>query len=340
MRILVIGGTVFQGRAIVEEALRRGHEVTTFNRGKSGTDVEGVEAVRGDREVRADLERLVDGRTWDVVVDVFGIVPRVVAESARMLSGKAATYVYISSVSAVPGWPANVVDESSPRHECSPDAGPDDGDYGRFKAGSERAVEQYFDGNRVILAPGLILGPHENVGRLPSWLRRVHRGGRFLAPGDPGRRLQVIDARDIAIFALDLAERGVDDRFLVTSPPGVTTFGELLAECVRVVGSDAEPVWIDDRFLLDHEVTPWTELPLWTPDTPEFAGIWQVDTSKAQAAGLRCRPVAETVRDTWVWLRDLGIPDRLMRYRDTVPEPGVDAEKEARILAGWDARTR
>ncbi|MEV5407559.1 NAD-dependent epimerase/dehydratase family protein [Thermopolyspora sp. NPDC052614] len=344
MKVLVIGGTVFQGRAIVAEALRRGHEVTTFNRGRSAPDVEGVEAVRGDRQATADLERLVNGREWDFVVDVCGFVPRVVAESARLLSGRAATYAFVSSISAVSGYPASVVDESSPLYECSPDAGPDDGpdggDYGVLKAGCERAVEKYFDGNRLIVVPGLILGPHENVGRLPTWLRRVHRGGRFVAPGDPGRPLQLIDARDIAIFTLDQAERGVDDRFLLTGPPGGTTFGDLLADCAAVTGSTAEPVWMDDQFLLDHGVQPWLELPLWAPEQPDWTFVWQISTAKAQAAGLRCRPITETVRDTWAWLRDLGVPDKLIRYRDTVPEPGIDPGKESRILAAWDARAR
>jgi Nucleoside-diphosphate-sugar epimerases len=339
MKILIIGGTGFLGRAVAEEAVRRGHAVTTFNRGKSAADVEGVESVRGDREVRADLERLVDGRTWDVVVDVFGLVPRVVAESARTFSGKAGMYAYISSVGAHRDFPAKPVDEGSPLHECSPDAGPGDGNYELFKAGSERAVERFFDGAKLILEPGVILGPYENAGRLPAWFDRLRRGGRFIAPGDPGRRLQLIDVRDVAAFLLDLAERGVGDRFLVTSPPGVTTIGELLAECVRVAGSDAEPVWIDDRFLFEHKVQPWNELPLWAPEHPGFAGGFQVRTGKARAAGLRCRPVAETVRDTWAWFSEPGAPPAApATTRGDVPRPGIAPEKEARILAAWDAR--
>jgi 2'-hydroxyisoflavone reductase len=341
MKILVIGGTAFLGRAIVEEALRRGHEVTTFNRGKSATDVPGVETVRGDREVRADLERLVDGRTWDVVVDVFGLVPRVVADSARAFSGKAGMYAYISSVSAILDFPVKPVDENSPLHECSPDAGPDDGNYELFKAGSERAVERYFDGEKLILSPGVILGPYENVGRLPAWLERVRRGGRFVAPGHPDRPLQLIDARDVAIFLLDQAERGVGDRFIVGSRPGATTFGELLAECARATGSDAEPVWMDDAFLLEQQVGPWNELPLWAPEQPAFAAVFQLSTEKAHAAGLRCRPIAETVRDTWAWLSSVGFAhEPPATNRGKVPRPGIDPEKEARILAAWDARGR
>ncbi|MFF5206980.1 NAD-dependent epimerase/dehydratase family protein [Streptosporangium sp. NPDC000396] len=330
MRTLIIGGSVFLGRAVLEEALRRGHEVTTFNRGRSGADLPGVEVVRGDREVAEDLARLADGREWDAVVDVCGYVPRVVGESVRALNGRAATYSFVSSISACSAWPETTgADESSPRFECAPDAGPGDGDYGTLKAGCERAVEQGFDGNVLIIEPGLILGPHEDVGRLPWWLTRIARGGQVLAPGDPDVAMQVIDARDIAAFTLDQAEAGTDDRFFTTAAPGNITYGDWLAECRAVTGSDAEFVWVKDRFLLDREVGPWVELPLWAPEGPDLAGIWLTSSAKAIAAGLRCRPVAETVRDTWAWLRDIPVEER------SFGKHGIDPEKETRILAEW-----
>ncbi len=335
MRLLVIGGSVFLGRAFVEEALRRGNEVTTFNRGKTGVDVPGVEAVRGDREVTADLERLTDGRRWDAVVDVCGFTPGVVGESARLLSGHADTYVFISSISAFPGWPAERVDENSPLHECPPDAGPDDGDYGQLKAGSERAVETGFDGRVLIISPGLILGPHENVGRLPWWLRRIARGGRVLAPGDPERPMQIIDARDIAAFGLNQIAAGTAGRFLTSGVLGNATFGGWLSDCVEATGSDAELVWVDDAFLLDNEIEAWTELPLWMPDRPEFAGTWLPSSAKALAAGLTCRPVTDTVRDTWAWLSS-GVAGALPAYRE-MPNQGIDPEKERTILDAWVA---
>ncbi|MEU9834530.1 NAD-dependent epimerase/dehydratase family protein [Streptosporangium sp. NPDC048047] len=329
MRTLVIGGSIFLGRAIVEEALRRGHEVTTFNRGRNGVDVPGVEAVRGDREVTSDLERLAEGREWDIVVDVCGFVPRVVGESVRVLNGHAATYAFISSISACASWPGQASDESSPRFECAPDAGRDDGDYGVLKAGCERAVEQGFDGNALIIEPGLIIGPHENVGRLPWWLTRIDRGGRVLAPGDPEMAMQLIDARDIAAFTLDQAGAGTNDRFFVSGVRGNSTYRGLLEECRAVTGSDAELVWVDDGFLLGRDVAPWTELPVWAPRDEEFAGVWLPSSEKALAAGLRCRPVAETVRDTWAWLREIPVEERSFRGH------GIDPEKEAKILAEW-----
>ncbi|MFC4063102.1 NAD-dependent epimerase/dehydratase family protein [Planomonospora corallina] len=338
MRILVIGGSVFLGRAIVEEALRRGHEVTTFNRGRSGEDLPGVEAVRGDRESAGDLERLARGREWDVVVDVCGFVPRVVGDAVRALSGKAATYAFISSISACSEWPGKgPADESSPRFECAPDAGPEDGDYGTLKAGCERAVEQGFDGNALIIEPGLILGPHENVGRLPWWLTRIARGGRVLAPGDPETAMQLVDARDIAAFTLSQAEAGTDDRFFVSGVPGNTTYRGFLEECRAATGSHAELAWVDDGFLLERGVQPWVELPLWAPADPAFAGVWLPSSAKALAAGLTCRPVAETVRDTWEWLRDVPVERR--SFGNERMRHGIDPDKEAGILAEWDERS-
>ncbi|MET8140547.1 NAD-dependent epimerase/dehydratase family protein [Sphaerisporangium sp. NPDC005288] len=336
MRILVIGGSVFLGRAIVEEALRRGHDVTTFNRGRSGEDRPEVTALRGDREVPDDLRALAAGREWDAVVDVCGYTPKVVAESARALSGHAGTYTFISTVSAISSYPAQPADESSPLWECSPDAGPQDGDYGVLKAGCERAVERYFEGAALIIAPGLILGPWENVGRLPSWLLRIARGGRVLAPGDPETRMQLIDARDIAVFTLDQTEKGVSDRFITTGPPGNTTFGRWLAECAEVTGSDAELVWVDDRFLAGQDVQPWVELPLWLPAEPDAAAVWKISAGKAEAAGLRCRPVAETVRDTWDWIK--GHDEAALRARyPRWSSHGLAPDKEAALLTAWAA---
>lgn len=336
MRVLVIGGSAFLGRAIVQEALDRGHEVTTFNRGRSGADVPGVEPVHGDREVPADLERLVDGRTWDFVVDSSGYVPSVVGASARALSGHAATYTFISTISALKDFPAKQGTDESGLWDCAPDAGKDDGDYGVLKAGCERAVEQGFDGNTLIVQPGLILGPHENVARLPWWLTRISHGGQVVAPGDPDTPMQLIDARDIAIFTLDQAEKGTADRFIVTGPAGNTTYGAWLELCKQVTGSDAEFVWVSDEFLLEQDVDAFVELPLWAPDGPHMANFWNASTARAEAAGLRARPVAETVRDTWAWLREIPEDERVYGKNK---QHGMAAEKERAILAAWVARS-
>ncbi|MFL6053554.1 MAG: NAD-dependent epimerase/dehydratase family protein [Actinoallomurus sp.] len=330
MRLLVIGGSGFLGHALVTRALRRGDRVTTFNRGRSGTDVPGAEVVRGDRENDDDLRRLVDGRRWDAVIDTCGYVPRVVGRSARALSGHADAYLFVSSIHAYADWPEHPVDESSTLRPCPPDAGPDaDVPYNALKAGCERAVETGFDGRVLILNPGLITGPREQVPRLTWWLIRIAAGGHVLAPGDPSRPMQLIDARDIAAFGLARLAARATGRFLVSGVPGNATFGALLDECVRVTGSDAVPTWVDDAFLLDQGVAEWTELPMWAPDGPQNAGLWLPSSDKALREGLRCRPVTETVRDMWAWIRDENVT--------ADGDQGIDPDKERRILAAWAA---
>jgi 2'-hydroxyisoflavone reductase len=334
MRVLIIGGSMFLGRAIAVEALRRGHEVTTFNRGKSRPDLPGVEAVHGDRGVIEDLRRLVDGREWDVVMDVCGFVPESVRQSARHLSGHARHYTFISTIRVHADWPVKVVNESSPLLECPTDA--EEGDYEVLKAGCGRAVEQFFDGGALIIEPGVIVGPHEHVGRLPWWLTRIAKGGRVLAPGDPDRTIQLIDARDIAEFALAQAAAETTGRFVATGVPGSVTFGGWLGACVAATGSDAELVWVPDQILLEYGVEPLSELPLWLPEGPAFAAAWLASPTAALAAGLVCRPIEETVRDTWEWLRE--IPEDERSFGTSEIRHGIAPDKEARIMAAGDHR--
>ncbi|MFJ9074631.1 NAD-dependent epimerase/dehydratase family protein [Streptomyces sp. NPDC102278] len=336
MKLLIIGGTVFLGRALVDEALRRGGEVTLFNRGRSGPPPGGVEVVQGDREDEDALRALTEGRTWDWVIDTCGFEPRTVRRSVRALAGHVGAYAFVSSFHAYADWPAKAVDESLPRHACAPDAAPDDVPYNALKAGCERAVEEGFPGHSLIVNPGIIVGPGENVGRLPWWLETIARGGRVLAPGTPDRAMQLIDARDIAHFVLDRLAEGGSGRYLTTGVPGNTTMGELLRACVVATGADTELVWADERFLRDHDVAPWTEVPLWVPDDPELSGAWTASSAKALAAGLRCRPIAETVADTWRALADGGYPRP--KYLQGKTPVGMTEEKQDAVLAAWDAR--
>jgi nucleoside-diphosphate-sugar epimerase len=340
MELLVLGGTWFLGRALAEEALLRGHKVTTFNRGRSGADVPGVEPIRGDREDRSSLERMARGRTWDAVIDTSGFVPRVVRDAALELANRVDRYVFLSTVSVYQGWPVEPLTEDSPVLACPSDAGPDFGTnhprgyptrYGFQKAGCERAVYEVFDGHSLVLRPGVILGPYEYVGRLPWWLRRIARGGRVLAPGRPDRAIQPVDVRDVAAFVLTALEAGITGTLNVAAPPGHATYGSLLDDCVKVTGADARLVWVDDRFLLEHGVNQWTEIPLWRT----HAGTWRVAADRARAAGLACRPLAETVRDTSAWL-NTGV--EVGRPRPSQSKHGIVAEKEAWLLAAWDSR--
>ncbi len=271
-------------------------------------------------------------------MDTSGYVPREVLAVARALEPVADRYVFVSTVSVYEGWPVEPLTEDSPVLDCPPDAGPDfgyDGDpgpsvYGFTKAGCERAVSSVFGSERSVrLRPGVILGPREYVGRLPWWLRRVERGGRVLAPGRPGRVIQPVDVRDVARFALRTAT-GTVGVFNVTGTGG-ETMGDFLNACRRVSGSNARFEWItDEQWLAAQGVAAWAELPLWRP----YAGVWAVDSTRAQAAGLITRPLFQTVADTWAWLRS---GDASVAH-ERASEQGISPEKEAAILGVWDAR--
>jgi 2'-hydroxyisoflavone reductase len=338
VKILILGGTRFVGRLIAETAINRGHVVTTFNRGRTGSDTAGAQAVRGDREDTADLLRLVSGHEWDAVVDTSGYVPAVVGNAARALSGRASMYVFLSTVSVYPDWPQEAVSEESRIYDCAPDvAGTAEDEaswsaeqYGAYKAGCERAVAEAFDGPLATLRPGVLLGPHENVGRLTWWLTRIAAGGRVLAPGDGHRGIQPADIRDLAEFAMACLEAGTGGTYNVSAPLGHETFGSLLDACVDATGSDARFEWVDDAFLIGHGVRQWTEVPLWRTDP----GTWRVDSSHAIASGLRCRPMTATVVDTWKWLSAGQGPAAYGRQA----HHGLDADKEGRLLDLWAQR--
>jgi 2'-hydroxyisoflavone reductase len=228
-------------------------------------------------------------------------------------------------VNVYPAWPAEPVDEDSAVWET------DDEDYGPQKAASERAIEAAMPGRTASVRAGLICGPHDNVFRLPWWVRRIGAGGRVPAPGDPGRSVQLVDARDLAKFLLDLAERRVAGAFNGTAPMGATTMRDVLEAAVAATGSGAELVWIPDERLRELEVGEWVELPLWIPEA-EGPGTWAVGTDRAQAAGLRCRPIAETVADVWAWLRDGGEAE-LDAWRSEHRPPAMVSEREQQLLA-------
>lgn len=335
MRLLMLGGTRFVGRAVVADALARGWSVTTFTRGVSGAAPPGVQQYHGDRMVAADLAVLA-GRRFDVVVDTWTGAPRAVRDSARMLASSAGRYVYVSSRSVYRAPLPAGASEDAPVVESDPDSHQDN-DYAAAKAGGELAAVAAF-GDRALLArAGLILGPGEDVGRLPWWLRRMARGGRVLAPGPPDLPLQCIDARDLAAWLLDCAEDGIGGAYNAVSEPGHTTMGRLLEHCRRATGSVAELVWADPDPILAAGVQPWTDLPIWIPPGHPDSGLHAADTAKARAAGLRCRPVEDTVDDTWAWLRVQ--PGDPPQRPDRAPV-GLDPATERRILAMLDGRAQ
>jgi nucleoside-diphosphate-sugar epimerase len=252
-----------------------------------------------------------------------------VLESARRLEPHAARYVYISTVSVYADRQGGVITEASPTVEARPDA--EGTEYAADKRGAELAIESVFGPERCVFArPGLILGPRENIGRLPWWLRRIAAGSEVLAPGPKDSALQYIDARDLAAFALDTALHGPVN---VLSRTGFTTMSEILALCREVTGSTATFTWVEADFLLGRDVQPWTELPIWVPPVGDMAGFYNCDSSLALRAGLNCRPARETVEDTWSWLRDNPEWHQIVKPNRT--RVGMDREREAALLAAW-----
>jgi 2'-hydroxyisoflavone reductase len=319
MRLLVLGGTIFLGRHVTAETLRRGHEVAVFHRGRHGADLfPEVEHVLGDRG--GDLAPL-RGRSWDAAIDTSGYEPDHVARSSALDIGH---LVFVSTCNVYPGWPAEIVDEDTPVSTAGDD-------YGPKKAACERAAEAALPGRVASVRAGLLCGPHDNIFRLPWWVRRIAAGGDVVAPGDPERSVQFIDARDLAAWMLDLAEQRVAGAFNGTAPAGRTAMRDALDAAVEATGSGARLHWVPDDVLVAHEVEPWDELPLWIP-MASGAGTWAVGTERAQAAGLRCRPVADTIADTWAWLRDGG-ESQLPDWRADHRPRGLSAERERALLA-------
>jgi nucleoside-diphosphate-sugar epimerase len=326
MRVLILGGTGFLGPAVVAAALARVDEVTVLNRGRRGAAPATVRSVVGDRTQPDGLANLVG--EWDLVVDTWSGAPQVVASSTARLRDRAARYAYVSSRS-VYSWPvAAGADESAPVVDADPDAGSTD--YAADKRGGELAVLRAFGEDRALVArAGLILGPGEDVGRLPWWLNRFARGGRVLAPGPAELPLQYVDARDLAAFLISTPATGALN---TVSPPGHATMGSLLSACHAMTSSAGSLTWVPPEFVVEQGIDGWTELPIWVPQDSQLIGLHSGDVSRAKAAGLVCRPVEETVLDTWDWLGRTGFAVPQDR-----PPPGLDPEKERAALAAWDA---
>jgi nucleoside-diphosphate-sugar epimerase len=327
MRLLVLGGTRFVGRAVVRDALDRGWQVTALNRGVTGSLPEGVEALVADRTDPVALAAALRGREFDAAVDTWAQAPRVVRDTARVLEGTVGRLGYVSSISAYADGRPPGGDETWPTVEASPDA--DSTSYPADKRGGELAALASFPA-ALVGRPGLVLGPHEDIGRLPWWLDRASRGGRLVAPGRPDRPLQYVDARDLAAWLLDGLEDGLSGAFDLVCPSGHTTTRSLLEAVVAATGAGAELVWVDQETVLAAGAEPWTQLPCWVPEGGEFEGFMEGDTSAAVATGLRSRPVEETVRDTWAWIQQDGLPAQ----RADRPRHGLPETLERQLLAG------
>ncbi|HYA09880.1 MAG TPA: NAD-dependent epimerase/dehydratase family protein, partial [Gaiellaceae bacterium] len=303
MKLLVLGGTAFLGRHTVEAALARGDEVTIFTRGRTNPELfPEAEHLVGDRD--GGLGAL-SGRAWDGVVDTSGYVPRVLRQSAELLRDAVGRYVFVSSISVYADFSRPVNEESAVVHLDDPFSESVETDYGALKAACEYVVEEVFAERGASVRAGLLVGPYDPTDRFTYWPRRLAEGGDVLAPGDPAAPVQLVDARDLGAWLVELADHGPGGVFNATGPAEPLALGRLLERSIVALGSDARLVWTDEQRILDAEVQPWMELPLWVPGA-EWAGFMRADIRRALAAGLRFRPVEETVRDTLAWSRAAG----------------------------------
>jgi 2'-hydroxyisoflavone reductase len=324
MHLLILGGTRFLGRHIAERALLLGHRVTLFHRGRAMPGgLPGATNVIGDRS--SGIESV--SGDFDAIVDTSAYLPRDVAASCAHLYAlnPRATYALISSVSAYrDGFPPGA-DESAPLWDTGdPEASEMTLEtYGPLKARCESAALAQFGDRALIVRPGLIVGPFDPSDRFTYWVRRIGDGGAVLTPGLPNRHVQFIDARDLRDWILSMLERNHRGTFNATGPHDPLTFGTFLHACRTTLNTDAEFVWASQEFLLKHGVEPWTEMPLWIPDT-ETGGWDSISSRCAISAGLTYRPLSETIAATWQWDQT--------RDRDTALRAGMTAEREARLL--------
>jgi len=335
MKLLILGGTIFLGRHLVDAALAAGHQVTLFSRGLHGAQLfPQVEKLRGDRD--GGLAALA-GRRWDVVIDTCGYVPRLVRASAELLAGSVDHYTFISSISVYRDLDQALVDESSPVGALADESVEEitGESYGPLKALCEQAAEAAMPGRVLHVRPGLIVGPHDPTDRFTYWPWRVAQGGGVLAPGRSERRVELIDGRDLANWIVRMVEARRTGVYNATGPAQELTMGDLLETCRQATGGHATFTWADEAFLLANGVAPWSELPLWLQEADN--GVMAVDIQRAIAAGLAFRPLVETVQDTLAWLR----ADRVSAVGDLSGvqlRAGMAPAREAELLAAWQTQ--
>jgi 2'-hydroxyisoflavone reductase len=320
VKLLLLGGPRFLGRAVADAALAHNHELTFFNRGTTNPELHPeVERLVGDRS--GDLDAL-RGRSWDAVVDTSGYLPGVVRPSAEALASSE-LYCFVSSVSVYADFSVPV-DENSPVAELDDLPGDEvtNESYGPLKGLCERAVVDVFGERALVVRPGLITGPHDPTGRFTYWPHRLARGGEVLAPAPADKPTQSIDVRDLGVWIVQLCERRASGTYNATHPG--FTWGELLDACRDVAGTKAEVTWVAPEFLAEQRVGEWMELPLWIHD-PSLAFADSVAVERALDQGLTFRPLTETVRGA-------------LEHAQTTEAAGLAPEREAALLAAWHGR--
>ena len=327
MKLLIIGGTRFLGRAVVDAALVAGHEITLFNRGQSNPELYAeLEKLQGDRDGGLDI---LQGRHWDAVIDTCGYVPRLVHDSAEFLADAIDHYTFISTLSVYSDSQLIGMDEEAPVGTLEDETVEEvTGEtYGPLKVLCEKAATKAMNGRALHVRAGLIVGPYDLSDRFTYWPYRVDQGGEILSPGDPESPVQFIDVRDIAQWTVKATEAKLTGPYNVTGPDYQLSMRTVLETCQAVSGSKAQFTWVSEQFLGEHEVGAYVEMPLWVP--AEYAGFGTFNCHKAIDAGLTFRPLDETVKDTLNW--------QATRPEDYQWRGGLKPEREAELLQLWRA---
>jgi 2'-hydroxyisoflavone reductase len=334
LRILVLGGTGFLGPATIEYALSRGHEVTMFNRGETRPELfPTVKKLRGDRDPKKGegLKALENGE-WDVVIDNSAYYPRMVAASAGLLADRCKQYILISTISAYKTPNPENGDESAPLATMSDPTLEEMGAgyefYGPLKALCERAAEKAMPGRATIVRPGFIVGPDDSSGRFTYWPVRFSRGGDIAVPGDPSDPVQVIDVRDLGAWLVTLAENRTYGVFNACGPEKPMTWGQMIDACGKLAPEKSRVQWLPTAFLAKHGAG----FPIWVPNEDDNKGMHTWKNDKAVKAGLKFRPLEETLKDTLDWYRG---QEKEKKGRTHLAGPSE--EDETKLLNAWKA---
>jgi 2'-hydroxyisoflavone reductase len=328
MKILILGGTIFLGKHLVNSAVKNGHQVTLFNRGKHNPELfPEIEKLKGDRD--GDLSALA-GRKFDAVIDTCGYFPRIVKNSAEFLKDNVNNYTFISSISVFKDFGemgmhedsgiATIEDETI--EEITGES------YGPLKYLCEKTVNEIYKDKALIIRPGLIVGEDDPSDRFTYWIYRINQGGKVLAPGPKEKHVQFIDVKDLADFTIRMIEKKATGTYNATGPDYNLTFEKFIDECKSVAGSNAKIEWIDQKFLTEAEVAPYTELPLWLPD--EMDGGNNCNVSKAVENGLTFRPLKETLSDTLNYINSY-----IDSKKDYILRSGLKPEREKELIDKW-----
>ena len=334
LRLLILGGTAFTGPHLIKYALNRGHEVSIFNRGKTKPTIhkelfDNVEKLVGDRN--DNLEAL-KGRQWDAVIDNYATYPRWVRQTTDILRGNADTYLFTSTLSVHASFSKRGLNEGDPVGKTEDPTVEDMSAYGPLKALSEEVTRKAFGKGAIIVRPHLIVGPGDTTDRWTYWPVRIAKGGEVLAPGDYNRPVQYIDARDLAEFEIHLIEKRAGGTYSAVGPLAELSMAEMLYGLRAIVSNDITFTWVDQDFLAQNDVAPWSEMTAWMPSGGKFDGFGSFENTKAVSAGLTYRTLADTATATLEWWN--GLPEE----RKKQPKSGLDPEKEKIVLKSWHSR--